>query len=107
MKNTKQKQKYHIHFTHDDLKQMDKTEEELQKQMQVVRNFSDDIHMEFGLDKCAKTVLKRGKLVHSQNLILDFSREIQELKQGKAYKYLGTEESEGIHQQMNERLKKE
>jgi len=52
-------------------------------------------------------LLKRGKLVHSQNLILDFSREIQELKQGKAYKYLGTEESEGIHQQMNERLKKE
>jgi hypothetical protein len=36
------------------------TQEELQKQMQVVRNFSDDIHMEFGLDKCAKIVLKRG-----------------------------------------------
>jgi hypothetical protein len=28
--------------------------------------------MEFGLDKCAKTILKKGKLVHSQNLILDF-----------------------------------
>jgi len=76
--------------------------------MQVVRNISDDIHMEFGLDQCAKTVLKRGKLVHSQNLILDFNREIQELKEGKACKYLGIEESEGIqHQQMNERLKKE
>ena len=52
--------------------------------MQVLRNYSDDIDMEFGLDKCAKTVLKRGKLVHSQNLILDFNREIQELEQGKA-----------------------
>jgi len=30
--------------------------------------------MEFGLDKRAKIVLKRGKLVQSQNLILD-SRE--------------------------------
>ena len=70
----------------DDLKLMGKTEEELQKQMQVVRirNYSDDIDMEFGLDNCAKTVLKRGKLVHSQNLILDFNREIQELEQGKA-----------------------
>ena len=27
--------------------------------------------MEFGLDKCAKIVFKRGKLVQSQNLILD------------------------------------
>jgi hypothetical protein len=62
------------------LKMIGKTEEELQKQVQVVRNFSDDIHMEYGLHKCAKIVLKRGKLVHSQNLILDFNREIKELK---------------------------
>ena len=48
-----------------------KTEEELQKYMQIVRTFTDNIHMEFGLDKCAKIVLKKGKLVHSQNLILD------------------------------------
>jgi len=52
--------------------------------------------MEFGLDKCAKIVRKRGKLVQSQNSILDFNREIQQLKQGKTYKYLGLEESEGI-----------
>ena len=58
--------------------------------MQVVRNFCDDIHMEFWLDKCAKNVLKKVKLVHSQNLILDFNREMQELKQGKTHKYLGT-----------------
>jgi hypothetical protein len=40
--------------------------------------------------------------------MLDFNREIQELEQGKTYKYLGTEKSEGIqHQQMKERLRKE
>jgi len=33
--------------------------------------------MEFGLEKCAKMVLKKGKLVHSQNLKLDFNREIE------------------------------
>jgi hypothetical protein len=64
--------------------------------------------MEFGLDKCAKIGFKKGKLVHSQNLVLDINREIQELEQGKTYKYLGSEESDSIqHQQMKERLKKE
>ena len=80
----------------DDLKLIGKTEEEIQKQMQVVRTFSVDIHMEFGLDKFAKIVLKTEKLVHSQNLLLDFNREIQDLEQGKTNKYLGNEESEGI-----------
>jgi hypothetical protein len=40
--------------------------------------------------------------------MIDINREIQELEQGKMYKYLGIEESEGIqHQQMKERLKQE
>jgi hypothetical protein len=39
--------------------------------------------MEFGLDKCAKIVLEKEKLVHLQNLILCINREIQELEQGK------------------------
>jgi uncharacterized protein YbjQ (UPF0145 family) len=66
-------------------------------QVRVVKNFSDDIHVEFELDKCAKFVVQRGNLIQSQNLIHDFSSEIQELAQGKIYMYLGTEESEGIH----------
>ena len=38
----------------------------------------------------------------------DINREIQELEQGKTYKYLGIEEGEGIqHQKMKERLKQE
>jgi len=63
-----------------DLKLIVKAEEELQKQLQVVRNFSADIHLEFELDKCAKTVFKKGKFIHPQNLILDFNREIQKLQ---------------------------
>jgi hypothetical protein len=64
--------------------------------------------MDFGLDKCAKIVLKRGKLVHSQNLILNFNIEIQEFEQVKTYKYSGIQQSEGMqHQQMAERLKEE
>jgi len=37
------------------------------------RTFSEDMHMEFGLDKCTKIVLKKGKLIHSHNLILDIN----------------------------------
>ena len=64
--------------------------------MQAVRNFRDDIHTEFDIDNCAKVVLKGGKLVHSQTLIFDLYRKIQQLERGKTYKYLGTEKSEGI-----------
>ena len=40
--------------------------------------------------------------------MIDINREKQGLEQGKTYKYLGTEEGEGIqHQQMKERLKQE
>jgi hypothetical protein len=35
----------------DDLKLTVKSEEELQKQIQTVKTFSDNIHMDFGLDK--------------------------------------------------------
>jgi len=40
--------------------------------------------------------------------VIDVNREIQELEQEKAYKYLGIEGGEGIqHQQMKEILKQE
>jgi hypothetical protein len=76
--------------------------------------------MEFGVHRCAKVVLKAVTLVHrcakialkavtlvhSHNLILDFKSDLQELEQGKTYKHLGTEESEGMqHQQTKERMK--
>jgi hypothetical protein len=54
-----------------------KSEKEIQKQIQTVKIFSDDIHMKFGLEKCAKIIFKRGKLTHSQNLVIDIDREIQ------------------------------
>jgi len=73
----------------DDLKLIAKSEEELQKQIQTVKNVSDDIHMEFGLEKCAKIAFKRGKLVHSQNLVIDINKEIQELEKGRTYSTLG------------------
>jgi len=103
---TKTKTSYLLYM--DDLKLIAKSEEELQKQIQTVKTLSDDIHMEFGLEKCSRIAFKRGQLAHSQNLVIDINREIQEPEQGKTYKYLGIKESEGIqHQQMKERLKQQ
>jgi hypothetical protein len=42
-------------------------ETKLQKELTTIKPFSDDIRMEFGLDKCAMEVSKHGKLTKSQN----------------------------------------
>ena len=34
-----------------------------------MRIFSDDIGMKFGLEKCAAMTMKRGKTVHSDELL--------------------------------------
>jgi len=46
------------------------------KAPKTVKTFNNDIHMEFGLEKYAKISCKRGKLIHSQNLVIDINREI-------------------------------
>jgi hypothetical protein len=50
----------------DDWKLIAISEEELRKQIQTVKTFSDDIHMDFGLEKCAKITFKKGKIIHLQ-----------------------------------------
>ena len=47
--------------------------------------------MDFGLEKYAKITFKRGKLIQSQNLVIDINREIQELEHGKTFTYLRIE----------------
>jgi hypothetical protein len=59
----------------DDLKLIAKSEEELQRQIRTVKTFSDDIHMEFGLEQCANITLKGEKLISSQNLVIDNNRD--------------------------------
>ena len=51
----------------DDLKIYAKNQMELESLVNTVRIFSDDIEMEFGLQKCAILVMKRGKLEMGTN----------------------------------------
>jgi hypothetical protein len=44
----------------DDLKLIAKSEEEFQRQIQTVKTFSDDIHMEFGLENVLRLHLREA-----------------------------------------------
>ena len=92
----------------DDLKLYGKNDEQLQGLVEIVKRISDDIGMEFGLDKCAKVTFKRGKIISASNIDLDINTTIKELDHEGMYKYLGIEEGDGIqHNRMKEKIRKE
>lgn len=92
----------------DDLKLYSKNEQEQIGELKIVKQFSDDISMEFGIEKCAKASFKKGKLTSTGNIVIDVDTEIQELDQEGVYKYLGVDESDGIqHSKMKEKIRKE
>ena len=92
----------------DDLKSYGKNDIELDGLLKIVKTFSDDIGIAFGLDKCAKTTFIRGKLKYTRSIVLDTDTKIKELDQEETYKYLGIEESDGIqHGKMKEKIRKE
>ena len=92
----------------DDLKLYADSDANLNKLVQIVHNFSTDICMDFGLDKCSKCTLKKGLKVASENLQLDNGMSIEDLNDEASYKYLGIEENAAIeHKHMREKLTKE
>ena len=73
-----------------------------------MKQFSNDIGMEFGLEKCAKASFKKGKLASLGNIIIDEYIAIEELNQEQIYKYLGIDESDGIqHSKMKDKVREE
>ena len=92
----------------DDLKLFAKNEKGLDSLVQTVRVFSEDIGMEFGIDKCAMLVLKRGKFERSEGIQLPDNEQIKSLGEKEGYKYLGILEADGVlEKDMKEKLSKE
>ena len=56
---------------------------------QTVRVFSQDIGMEFGIEKCAILVMEKGKIVKSVGIELSDGKVIKSLQEGESYKYFG------------------
>ena len=95
-------------FYIDDLKTFGKNDQEQTSLLTIVKGFSDDIQMEFGLEKCTKAAFKKGKLTTAENIQIDLDTTIQQLEQEGTHKYLGVNEGDGIqHAKMKEKIKKE
>ena len=91
----------------DDLKLYAPDEIKLTKQLELVSEFTHDIRMDFGLDKCAKINLRKGKSVTTPGIQVD-EYNIQNLEQEGTYKYLGIEENSSIKQkEMKIKIKNE
>ena len=71
----------------DDLKLYSRSEKGLDSLVQTVHVFSEDIGMEFGIEKCAMLVMEKGKIVKSVGIELLDGTVIQ--SEGESYKYLG------------------
>ena len=92
----------------DDLKLYGKTQKDLESLIQTVRIYSSDMGMEFGLEKCASLVMKRGKIVESDGITLPDDKMIRNLKEDESYKYLSVQELDDIKtSEMKERVSKE
>ena len=103
----KQTEINHLFYV-DDLKLYGTIDNQLNGLISKVKKVSDDIQMEFGLDKCAKATFKRGKKVSAEGIILNDHQLIQDLDQAETYKYLGMEEGEGVqHHQIKVKIQKE
>ena len=76
----------------DDLKLFTGNDNQLNQLLTIVKMFSDDIRMSFGLDKCNKLTIKRGEVVESPDIIVQHEK-IKDLNNTGFYKYLGVEES--------------
>ena len=72
----------------DDLKLFGKSNEQIGSLVQTVFTFSEDIGMEFSLKKCGMVLMKRGKLVKSDGILLPNQKIMKEVDEN-GYTYLG------------------
>ena len=80
----------------DDLKVYARNRKEPESIMNTVRVFSQDIGMEFGLEKCAIVLMKRGRLEETSDMMLPNGGEIKAMGTDSQYRYLGVLEADTI-----------
>ena len=91
---SKSKEKSNNILVMDDLKLYSPNEKGLESLVQTIRVSSEDVGMEFGIEKCAMVVMEKGKIVKSVGLELPNGKLIQSLQEGESYKYLGILEAD-------------
>ena len=73
-----------------------KKEKALETLIRTVRIYSQDIGMEFGIEKCAMLVMKSGKRHLTDGMELPNQDKIRTLGEKENYKYLGILETDTI-----------
>ena len=71
-----------------------RSEKGLHSLVERVCVFSEDIGIEFGIEKCVMLVMEKAKIVKSVGIELPDSKVIKSLQEGESYKYLGILESD-------------
>ena len=77
----------------DDLKLYTRSEKGLDSLVHTVRVFSEDIEMEFDIEKCIMLVMEKEKIVKSVGIELPDGKVIKSLQKGESYKYLEADKS--------------
>ena len=75
--------------------------------IRIVNKFNDNIGMSFGIDKCKKLTIQRGKIVHMDNIQLDNDEELKSLKLNQQHKHLGFGENLTIDKTTKSALRNE
>ena len=89
----------------DDIKLFTKNEKELEILIHTVRIYSQDIGMEFGIEKCAMLVMNSGKRHLTDGMELPNQDKIRTLAENETYRYL---EADTIKQvEMKNKIQKE
>ena len=91
----------------DNLKLFVKNEDQIDSLVNIVRIFSEDIKMEFGLPKCVVLIMKRRKVVKSERISMPEGKMMKNIEEDE-YRYLGILETDGIKvEEIKGQIKKE
>ena len=92
----------------DDIKLFAKNEKEVETLIHAVIIYSQDIKMEFSIEKCAMLVMKSGKRHITDGMELPNQDKVRTLAENETYKYLGILEADTFKQvKMKDKIKKE
>ncbi|XP_015189702.1 PREDICTED: uncharacterized protein LOC107073527 [Polistes dominula] len=92
----------------DDRKLYAATETQLNTLLKITENFTSDIKMQFGIDKCKTTHIERGQWITDDTQRTLQNETLQNLEKHETYKYLGFEQNTKInHTEIKKYLQKQ
>ena len=91
----------------DDIKVYTSSEKNLINILKSIQEFSDSIHMQFGIEKCKTIAMKKGNLTQIDNILTEAGPILNINSIEEHYKYLGVEELLSPKEDFKQNIKKE